>query len=188
LLAPPASRDALEVARRGPALRPWASKRILRAWHRMSKHGRRVGPATPDVKLHQVRLDAKELRYLLQFFRSLYPARRIDPLVKELSRFQDGLGAFNDSHVQGETLRGLAPALIALDAPGETMLALGRLIERAEQRGSRHRADFQARFRRFDDADNRRRFEKLFGAGKKATKKAGKRSRERERRKRKPKQ
>jgi CHAD domain-containing protein len=165
LLDPPPSDAARRISAGGPTLGPWASRRIAKGWRRMVKHGRRVGTDTPDEWLHDVRLDGKRLRYLLEFFRSLYPADRIDPLVKELKRLQDNLGEFNDACVQSETLRSLARDLAARGTNGDALVAIGRLVERAEQRAQAERDRFHKRFRRFNSRANRKRFRRLFEIG-----------------------
>ncbi len=157
---------ALErVAAAGPPLRGWASDRIARAHRRLSKRGRRIDRSSADAKLHKVRIDAKRLRYLLEFFQELYRPGPIRKLVGELERLQDNLGRFNDACVQRETLRELAHDLDRLGRGGpDTQLAIGRLLERAERRRRVERGRFEARFARFEGPGTRRRFRRLFGS------------------------
>jgi len=163
LLDPPPSEAAKRIAGMGPPLGPWASLRIAKAWRRLRKHARRVDRDSPDARLHEVRLDGKRLRYLLEFFRSLHPAGEVDPLLRELKRFQDALGAFNDACVQARALRAVARDLTARRANHEALLAIGRLLERAEQRKDHERARFRKRFKRFDSRSNRAWFRRLSG-------------------------
>jgi CHAD domain-containing protein len=163
LLDPPPSEAAERIAGMGPPLGPWASLKIARAWRRLRKHAKRIDDDSPDARLHELRLDGKRLRYLLEFFHSLYPSGEVDPLVRELKRFQDNLGAFNDACVQSQALRALARDLVTLGRNGEALLAIGRLVERAEQRKARERARFHKRFQRFDARSNRAWFRRLSG-------------------------
>lgn len=67
---------------------------------RRAKRLRRAMKTTPDgdlAALHRVRLEAKKLRYTTEFFHSLYPAKRVKPVLKQLGRIQDELGSLNDS-------------------------------------------------------------------------------------------
>ena len=52
-----------------------ASERIWKAYRRVAKKGAAITAASPADALHQLRLDCKKLRYLLEFFRSLYDAK-----------------------------------------------------------------------------------------------------------------
>jgi CHAD domain-containing protein len=164
LLDPPPTEAAARIAKTGPPLGPWASLHLAKAWRRLRKHAKRIDHDSPDARLHELRLDGKRLRYLLEFFRSLYPSGEVDPLVKELKRLQDNLGAFNDACVQSRVLRALARDLTAGGTNGEALLAIGRLVERAEQRRARERARFHKRFERFDARSNRAWFRRLSGS------------------------
>jgi len=165
LLDPPSGPEADRVAASGPPLGPWASDRIVRALRRVARHGRRISDDSPGEKLHELRLDAKRLRYLLEFFRSLHPAEEIDPLLKSIKRLQQNLGRFNDARVQSRSLRELGRELAAQGSHGDALLAVGRLVERAERRRERERARFHERFRRFDSRTQRERFRRVFAAG-----------------------
>jgi CHAD domain-containing protein len=161
LLDPPPNEAAARVAAMGPPLGPWASLRIAKAWRRLRKHAQRIDRDSPDARLHELRLDGKRLRYLLEFFRSLHPSAEVDPLLRGLKRLQDNLGAFNDARVQSQVLRAMARDLAARGTNGEALVATGRLVERAEQRKARERARFNKRFKRFDARSNRARFRRL---------------------------
>ena len=54
----------------------WFAKRIARAQANLVDHGRLIGPDTPAEQVHDLRKDAKKLRYLLECFGSLLPKRR----------------------------------------------------------------------------------------------------------------
>lgn len=140
-----------------------ASERIWRAYRRVVKPGRAISDASPAEALHDLRKRGKELRYLLEFFSSLY--RRVDvaPLVGELKALQDNLGSFQDDQVQAANLRSFADALVAAGTPPATLVALGQLVAHHERTSDAARAEFNQRFAAFDDPVNRRRFEALFG-------------------------
>jgi len=167
LLDLPESDAAARMSRAGPPLGPWASLRVAKAHRRLVKHGRSIDRGSPDERLHELRIDAKRLRYLMEFFRSLYPADEIGSLVKALKRLQENLGEFNDACVQSELLRGLARDLDARGcASADALVAIGRLVERAEARKADERAAFEARFMRFEARETHARFRRLFGRGK----------------------
>lgn len=167
LLGRPDGEAALRIAAAGPPLGPWASRRIARAHRRLLKHGRSIDRSSPDAKLHELRIDGKRLRYLLEFFHSLYAEDEIGAIVKELKRLQNNLGDFNDACVQARVLRGLVQDLDRLSGSyAETLLSLGRLVEREEARKAAQRAAFEKRFARFAARKTCERFRRLFGNGK----------------------
>lgn len=141
-----------------------AGERIARAHRRILKHGRGLGDDPPAGTLHRLRIDAKKLRYLLEFFASLYPDDEAGARVKELKGLQDILGGFNDMHVQSEHLAELAEQLRAEPAVGAgCLLALGRLSAALEARQEGFRLAFHDAFAAFASKPVRRAFARLAG-------------------------
>jgi CHAD domain-containing protein len=140
-----------------------ASRRIWKAYRRVLEKGEAIGPETPPEALHRLRIEAKKLRYLLEFFRSLYDAEEIGRLVKALKQLQDNLGDFNDFVVQQETLGRFAKQMVddRLE-PAETLMAMGRLQERLEAGQEKEREDFYRQFEEFSTRGIRKRFRRLF--------------------------
>ena len=142
-----------------------ASERIWRAYRRVLKRGRAIDDSTPAEALHRLRLDCKKLRYLLEFFRSLYERPAIDKLIKALKGLQDNLGDFNDLEVQQLKLPEFALQMMTEDsAAPETLMAMGRLVERLEVSQHRERDRFAECFARFEKRKNRKAFRRLFKA------------------------
>jgi CHAD domain-containing protein len=141
-----------------------AGARIFKAYKRIIKRGGRLDDDPPAAALHQLRIDAKKLRYLLEFFAGLYPAEIISGLVKELKQLQDILGGFNDMEVQRHKLEELADLMMARDdAVPATVLAMGRLAAALEERQEGFRHSFSERFGRFADSSGRKQYTSLFG-------------------------
>jgi CHAD domain-containing protein len=113
--------------------------------------------------LHDLRIDCKKLRYLLEFFVSLFPAEEMKQLIKQLKGLQENLGDFNDLSVQqeflGDYLAGITPR-----TPQSVMLAAatGGLISRLAADHQRVRSEFLGVFKVFGSKENRARFETLF--------------------------
>ena len=143
-----------------------ASARIRSAFEKIMKKGQAVRKDTTPEALHRLRIDCKKLRYLLTFFRSLYPEDEIKPLIKALKRLQDRLGDFNDLQVQSETLSHLAEELMAAErGPPATLLAMGQLMGQMEGAQAEELEAFQEYFKRFSRKKNRKRFKRLFSGG-----------------------
>lgn len=140
-----------------------ASRRIWHSARRVLKKGKAIEPETPAAALHRLRIECKKLRYLLEFFRSLYPEKELVPLIDALKSLQDNLGDFNDLEVQQGTLRQFAQTmLVEKIGTVSSLMAMGRLIERLEHRQVEEREIFHRRFKRFSSRKNRQRFKTLF--------------------------
>ena len=68
---------------------------------RLLARGAAISDGSPAGALHRVRIDAKKLRYLLEFFRDRF---RVERQVRALKRLQDNLGDLHDLQVQRAVL------------------------------------------------------------------------------------
>lgn len=161
LATQPADRGEAENAARPIA--GLAGARIVKAYRRMIKRGKRLADPPPAADLHRLRIDAKKLRYLLEFFASFYPEATVTRLVKELKSFQDVLGGFNDMEVRRDQLTRLADQLMAKgEADASAVFAIGRLADTLRQRQEIYHRDFGDRFAEFSGAASRRLYSKTF--------------------------
>jgi CHAD domain-containing protein len=141
-----------------------AAEAIVRAWRRLLRHGKKLSDSSAAEDFHEVRIDGKKLRYLLELFRSVYPAVDLAPTIENLKSLQNCLGDFNDAQVQEELLREMAPRLATADgATAESLLLVGRLIERSHRARRSARRRFEDRFSTLAAKDNRRRIRSLAG-------------------------
>jgi CHAD domain-containing protein len=141
-----------------------ANRRIRKVFRRLLKNGGRIDDRSPAEDLHRLRIEAKRLRYLMEFFRSLYPKKEIRGLIKSLRRLQDNLGDFNDFQIQQEALFQFAQQMVESgNADARTLMAMGRLIDRLDIRQAEEREKFHQHFDRFSAEENQARFESLFG-------------------------
>ena len=132
------------------------AKRIVRAQSNLVERGRLIHPDTPPEQVHDVRKDAKKVRYLLECFASLLPAAEQRAFVRRLKAFQDTLGEHQDAEVHVAELRALSRELHDGGAPADTMLAIGQLIEQLDQRRAAARAAFAEGFSAYDSRSTRR--------------------------------
>lgn len=146
-----------------------AKERIWKVYRRVLADGEGalgVGGEPSAEALHKLRIKCKRLRYLLEFFESLFSPAQLRPLRKELKQLQDTLGDFNDLHVQQETLRQLADEMLRTrGGPPETLMAMGRLMGQLETRQEAERMAFRQRYDRFASSRNVKRFRRLFKPG-----------------------
>jgi CHAD domain-containing protein len=141
------------------------SKRIWNVYRRILKEGAAIKPETPAEALHDLRKTGKKLRYLMEFFQSLYPAAEISKLIKALKLLQDNLGNFQDYEVQVLTLKKFSHQMVAEGGvTPNTLLAMGMLIDGLERRQHEAREEFAERFADFSLLENQHQFRKLFAS------------------------
>ena len=109
-----------------------------------------IRPQTPADQVHDLRKDAKKLRYLLECFGSLLPDSPRKAFVRRLKALQDNLGEHQDAEVHVTELRAISRELHQDGASSDTMLAIGQLTERLDERRIVARAEFAERFAAYD--------------------------------------
>ncbi len=141
-----------------------ASKAIKKRWHAILKTGALISPQSPDADLHRLRIEAKKLRYLLEFYRLLFPMEEMELLVKSLKKLQDNLGRFNDLSVQQEMLGRYHNDLTDWEQKKAIKVAsaLGGLITHLHEEQGIIRQKFEHSFSQFASADNNNLFHLLF--------------------------
>ncbi|WP_342151446.1 CHAD domain-containing protein [Methylorubrum sp. SB2] len=107
--AGPWRRSGTERERPAPK---FAAEVLERLRRRIKRRGRRLDRLEPEAR-HQVRIEAKKLRYGAEFFAGLYAEgkarRRHRAFVAALAALQDHLGALNDIATAHEIGAGLIP-------------------------------------------------------------------------------
>ncbi|MGZ5051383.1 MAG: CHAD domain-containing protein [Methylobacter sp.] len=139
-----------------------ADRRIWKMFNRVLDEGDAIIAASPAEALHDLRKTCKKLRYLMEFFQSLYPEQQIKRLIKNLKELQEVLGGFQDFAVQERHLRLFSEEMRMLATPANTFLAMGVLIQALEGRRCSARRDFSAKFEHFKQEENRAAFKSLF--------------------------
>ena len=119
-----ASRPILEVAR----------KRLRRRCRSVVQLGTGLLAETDGQRLHALRIACKKLRYVLEFFVSLFPGKKTAILVEHLRTLQDNLGRWHDLVVQQEALHHFATTFSGPDQQAHnTLRAIDRLINILEE-------------------------------------------------------
>jgi CHAD domain-containing protein len=110
----PAGRD-----RREQPARAFAARALTKRRQRLLKRGDDLKHAD-DAHRHQVRIQAKKLRYTAEAFASLYPDKAVARFLKALKALQEELGALND-------MATAEPLAERLDLPPDAAFAAGEL-------------------------------------------------------------
>ena len=146
----------------GQSTLPVAQMVIAKTFRKLIKKGRRITAQSPDEALHKLRIDCKKMRYLLEFFESLFPSETMTGLIKSRKNLQTLLGDFNDLSVQQTFLKTHLEAIRPTGASATLhTAATGGLISQLHQQQQRLRQAFFAVFDQFDDTTVHRKFETI---------------------------
>ena len=141
-----------------------ACQQITRRYRRILKRGTAIVDDTPDSELHALRIDCKKLRYLLEFFISLFPQEKTLRFIKQLKKLQDNLGEFNDLSMQKAELRRALELIPSQQKdPVKSASAIGGLIALLHRRQQAVRRDFGVTFQTFAHERNADLFHQIFG-------------------------
>jgi len=142
-----------------------ASRRIWRMYKRVLKAGRLISVDGPAEEMHELRKDCKKLRYLIEFFRGIYPGKELKQLIRALKVLLDNLGEFQDLEVQADKLRSFAKDFDPQDSHSmPTVMAIGALVADLLRHQQAAHERFADCFDAFDSAENRARYTHLFKA------------------------
>ena len=140
-----------------------ADMHIWKAFRKIIKFGSTISDHCPDEKLHRQRILCKKLRYLLEFFHSLYTARKMKPLIKNLKQLQDVLGDFQDLSIQAHAMHRLQEDMRQENMmTPQTHQAMEMLAEQFIQQQAELRAAYVVHFSAFSSAENVQLYRSLF--------------------------
>lgn len=86
---------------------PEAKRAIWQAFREIEKQASVLDEDSHSDLVHEIRISFKKIRYLLEFYSSLFDKEKISPMLKDMKVLQDSLGDHNDYHVQQLTLESL---------------------------------------------------------------------------------
>ncbi|MGH7884658.1 MAG: CHAD domain-containing protein, partial [Thermodesulfobacteriota bacterium] len=140
-----------------------AQKFIWKKYNQIIDKGRKIDELSPDPILHELRIECKKLRYLLEFFYSLFPEKEISNIIKQLKKLQDNLGDFNDLFVQQQSLKNMLDKFNSRGSEIKKVSAsVGGLIAVFYQKQKEIRAEFSNCFSELNNEENFKLFSKLF--------------------------
>jgi CHAD domain-containing protein len=131
-------------------------KKIKKSHRTLVANGRQIHPESPAELLHDLRKDAKRLRYLLECFGSVLPKKRREAFVSRLKALQKNLGEHQDAEVHIHHLRVISHELHVAGAATGTLVAIGQLAEQLDRMRHAARAEFAEQFASYDSKDTER--------------------------------
>ena len=148
-------------------IREVAQRRIRKKYERILREGNRVLDDPKGEGLHLLRIECKELRYLLEFFSRLFPRRKIRVLIEQLKKLQDLLGSYNDLRVQEQYLLDVARELRKTGRQSKkTPLAIGSLVGTLNREQQTLKDAFAETFAEYASPENQKSFRALFPSDK----------------------
>lgn len=140
-----------------------ADERIWKSYKKVLKQGRAITAASAPEDLHTLRKRCKKLRYLMEFFRTLYARKKLKQLIAILKHLQDNLGEYQDIHVHMDFFARLRAAMHKQGRlPQATAHALDTLIANLNVQQQGQRQAFHERFTQFNSKPHRQSFKALF--------------------------
>ncbi|NTU58420.1 MAG: CHAD domain-containing protein [Chlorobiaceae bacterium] len=138
-----------------------AATALRKAWKKALSHGRRIGTDADDRALHALRIDCKKLRYLLEFFSSLFPQKSAIRLGRQLKELQENLGTFVDMTVQLKFLQNRLDSLQAGEGKIMEAAATGALLASLYREQEKARERFHETFIGFDNEETGNLFDEI---------------------------
>jgi CHAD domain-containing protein len=130
-----------EAAHATDTLAAAVARRSWRLSKRIARRVKTVDERTTAEGLHEIRIDAKKLRYLVDVMPAGRDTADVQSILGALKKLQRALGDFIDAHVQERLLLGCGHAIGAAGGSAGVLLTLGRLAEQCRQRRDRLRRD-----------------------------------------------
>lgn len=142
-----------------------ARNRIYKKYRDILKTGSLIKEDIEDRMLHILRIHCKKLRYLMEFFSSLFPPQEIDTLIRQLRKLQDYLGVFNDLRIQEQYLLNITKELPVDEGQlNNTGMAIRELVNTLSREKMMVKDAFEEIFRDFSSPENKRLFQELFAS------------------------
>jgi CHAD domain-containing protein len=122
------------------------------------EQGKTITRNSDAETLHSLRKSFKQLRYLMEFFSSLYPAVELRALTQSLTDIQDDLGLFNDRHFQVAMVQ----AFIQQSKNDEAIKASVQLIQILLQQQDEAGKNFKDSYKKYASSASQKKFNALF--------------------------
>ena len=146
-----------------PSVSDFASNRIWRCYRKILRKGNRIMKNYNYESIHTLRKRCKELRYLMDSFKSLYPDTEIKGLIKSLKILQDNLGEITDMHTQRDMVHNWNLILASNENINHhTIDAISEIEIQFQEREKIAQKKFIQTFNKFSSKSNKQLIKELF--------------------------
>jgi len=140
-----------------------AKKVICKRNNKVLEFGKNLLITSSGEQLHRMRIAGKKMRYLLEFFYSLFSQVEMKLLIKKLKKLQDNLGDYHDLAVHQEMLDNFKEKLITKGSrEKDTILTLGIMIKKLNEKQKLVKQDFIETFYIYSSPEIQEIFHDLF--------------------------
>ncbi|MDB5314264.1 MAG: hypothetical protein JWO24_108 [Rhodospirillales bacterium] len=140
-----AGASAEALALQASPLEDFGAHVLARRWKGLARDAADMA-AMDGERLHEMRLDAKRLRYAAELFAPLFTHRRTRRFQKRLAALQETLGVANDATVASNLAQSLA------NSRAERSFAIGMVTGWAKAKAARNRQDAEDKWTELDAA------------------------------------
>ncbi|NLP11496.1 CHAD domain-containing protein [bacterium] len=143
-------------------IRQEVAKLVWKKFGQLQKMKKEDWRNADDEALHRMRIETKKLRYLLEFFSSLFPQPAMAPLLEQLRQVQDHLGHLNDLAVQQVKLLDHLQKSSPLLRHPQTIAAIGALVAVLHQEQEQWKNALAETMEPFFASSHKKSYRKLF--------------------------
>jgi CHAD domain-containing protein len=145
-----------------------AEQIIFNRYEKVVQFNRNLPAVLSDEYLHRLRIECKKLRYVLEFFQSLFNIKPVKSLVKKLRELQDTLGEYNDLRLQQNRLKTYINVQTRRGRTSSDLSgAINFLVTRIQQRKNELQLIFREQFADFCQPLRQRQLSDIFHGTKK---------------------
>jgi CHAD domain-containing protein len=137
-------------------------KLVMKKFKQMQKMEQKDWKTADDETLHRLRIEGKKLRYLLEFFASLFPPQELSRILEQLKQLQDHLGRLNDLAVQQVKLLNHLQRKSSILHHPQTTAAIGALVAILHQEQTQLRDNLSNTIQPFFAPNHKKQYKKLF--------------------------
>ncbi len=135
-----------------------ADELIWRVNQEILLKGKSITRNSSAETLHELRKYFKHLRYLIEFFRSLYPAVSLRVLIETLIDVQDSLGEYNDRHIQ----MAMVNAFIQQSDNQDAIKISEQIVEILQQQQLEAGKKFKESYKMYSSSASQKKFKEMF--------------------------
>ncbi len=135
-----------------------ADELIWRVNQEILVKGKSITRNSSAETLHELRKYFKHLRYLIEFFRSLYPAVSLRVLIETLIDVQDSLGEYNDRHIQ----MAMVNAFIQQSDNQDAIKISEQIVEILQQQQLEAGKKFKESYKMYSSSASQKKFKEMF--------------------------
>ena len=140
----------------------YGSLRIVKRYRQLQKDGQKLAKTSPAEEYHDYRIQVKNLRYLMEFYKPAMDQEEFESLNGALKSVQDVFGGFQDAEIQAHHIREMAVELAGEGVSVDALLALGQLLGVLEKQLARGRKKSLKKARWIISDANARAFQSCF--------------------------